>query len=141
MNTWMKKPLLIVLTATAMAAQAAAPEPAPAADDPHHTQSAPAASTTKDINVQLQHMRQMHDRMLAAKTPAERQALMAEYRQVMGTGMMMMQQMYGKSGQSGKPGAMMHPGMMDMMGMMMTMMHDGGCMDGMGSMPAAPAKQ
>lgn len=129
MNTWMKTLLSVVMLSAAMAAEAASAGSAPAAkDDPHHPQTAPSRKVAPEVNAQLQRMRQMHDRMIAAKTPAERRALMAEYRQVMGEGMTMMQRRYGKPAAGGKAGGMMDGGMMDMMGMIMTMMQDGGCM-------------
>lgn len=138
----MKTLMSAVMLSAAMAAQTAPAASVPAAkDDPHHPQTAQSKKPAPDVNAQLQRMRQMHDRMIAAKTPEERRALMAEYRQVMGDGMAMMQHMYGKTAQGGKSSGMMNPGMMDMMGMMMTMMQDGGCMHDLDETPATPEQQ
>jgi hypothetical protein len=95
----------------------------------------------------MQNMQAMHEKMTAAKTPAERQALMADHMKAMQEGMDAMQHMGGKD--SGSMGMMRMR--MDMMTMMMQMMMDrqqmGGMMGGgMGRMgggmggtpPAAP---
>lgn len=75
------------------------------------------------MDAQMKSMRKMHDKMMGAATPAERQALMAEHMKVMQDGMAMMGQM--KNGAAGMP---MTPEMMgkrmDMMEMMMQMMMD-----------------
>ena len=79
-------------------------------------------------------MQQMHEKMLAAKTPAERDALMAEQMQLMQSGMNMMGGMGGMGGMGagtapGKPADMatrqgMMEQRMDMMQSMMQMMMD-----------------
>lgn len=92
---------------------------------------------------QMKAMQQMHDQMMAAKTPKERNALMAEHMKVMQSGMNMMGGMDGMGGgmgagaANGKPADMAaRQGMleqrMDMMQSMMQMM-----MDRMPSTPAA----
>lgn len=89
---------------------------------------------------QMKAMQQMHDQMMAAKTPKERNALMAEHMKVMQSGMNMMGGMGGGMGAgaaNGKPADMAaRQGMleqrMDMMQSMMQMM-----MDRMPSTPAA----
>ena len=79
-----------------------------------------------------QRMRAMHEKMAAAKTPQERQALMAEHMKTMQDGMRMMKSMHGQMA-SGNPPAgmagMQHdPQMMEkrmaMMESMMQMMMD-----------------
>ena len=93
---------------------------------------------------QMKAMQQMHDKMLAAKTPAERNALMAEQMKLMQNGMNMMVGMGGMGGMGGKgagaatgtPSDMatrqgMMEQRMDMMQSMMQMM-----MDRMQSVPA-----
>jgi hypothetical protein len=82
-------------------------------------------------------MQAMHDRMLAAKTPEERNALMAEQMRLMQGGMGMMGRM-GPGAMAGKPGDMagrqgMMEQRMDMMQSMMQMMIDR-------TAPAAAAK-
>ena len=88
---------------------------------------------------QMKAMQQMHDQMMAAKTPEERNALMAEHMKLMQSGMNMMGGMggMGAGAANGKPADMAaRQGMleqrMDMMQSMMQMMMD--------RMPAAPAK-
>ena len=77
---------------------------------------------------QMKAMQAMHDKMLAAKTPEERNALMAEQMKLMQSGMGMMGRM-GPGAMAGKPGDMaarqgMMEQRMDMMQSMMQMMMD-----------------
>ncbi|MEO7940491.1 MAG: hypothetical protein ABIR55_17820 [Burkholderiaceae bacterium] len=77
---------------------------------------------------QMKAMQAMHDRMMAAKTPEERNALMSEQMKLMQDGMGMMGRM-GPGAMSGKPGDMaarqgMMEQRMDMMQSMMQMMMD-----------------
>lgn len=87
----------------------------------------PSAGTAApaQMDMQMQSMKQMHEKMMAAKTPEERQALMAEHMKSMHGGMAMMGQMKSPGDKGGKP---MSPEMMskrmDMMEMMMQMMMD-----------------
>ncbi len=85
---------------------------------------------------QMKAMQAMHDKMMAAKTTEERNALMAEHMKVMQSGMGMMGRM-GPGAMGGKPGDMsarqgMMEQRMDMMQSMMQMM-----MDRMSPAPAA----
>lgn len=90
---------------------------------------------------QMKAMQQMHEKMLAAKTPEERNALMTEQMQLMGKGMNMMGGMGGMNGKGagakmGNPDDMaarqgMTEQRMDMMQSMMQLM-----MDRMPSLPA-----
>jgi hypothetical protein len=88
--------------------------------------SAPPAASNKDKAASeagmmaMKDMQAMHEKMMAAKTPAERQALMVDHMKAMQEGMQAMQQM-GACCQ-GK-GASMHQ-RIDMMTMMMQMMMD-----------------
>jgi hypothetical protein len=90
----------------------------------------------------MQQMQAMHEKMMAAKTPAERQALMADHMKAMQQGMTMMQQMTSQSGKGPMPSQMMSM-RMDMMTMMMQMMMDrqqvGGMSMGGMSMGATPS--
>jgi hypothetical protein len=95
-------------------------------------------STMPGYSEQMKAMQAMHDKMMAAKTPEERNALMAEQMKLMQNGMGMMGQMgqMGQGAMSGKPGDMaarqgMMDRRMDMMQSMMQMMMD--------RMPPAPA--
>lgn len=97
--------------------------------------------TAANMEMQMQKMRTMQDKMMAAKTPQERQKLMAEQMQAMQEGMVMMQAMdkdmmskcAGMAGGQGKPGgaedakAMMDQ-RMKMMDMMQQMMGPSGGM-------------
>ena len=103
-----------------------------------HAAHHPAAEGTPKVDPakveqQMQTMREMHQKMMAAKTPAERAALMKDHMKAMQDGMAMMGQMGGRmptqgGGMSSMPGG---PSMqtemmqrMDMMEMMMQMMVD-----------------
>ena len=77
---------------------------------------------------QMKAMQAMHDKMMAAKTPEERNALMPEHMKLMQSGMGMMGRM-GPGAMAGKPGDMaarqgMMEQRMDMMQSMMQMMMD-----------------
>ena len=77
---------------------------------------------------QMKAMQAMHDKMVAAKTPEERKALMAEQMKLMQSGMGMMERM-GSGATAGQPGDMaarqgMMAQRMDMMQSMMQMMVD-----------------
>ncbi|MGH8210393.1 MAG: hypothetical protein ACREU6_12545 [Steroidobacteraceae bacterium] len=91
----------------------------------------------------MQKMRAMHESFMAAKTPAERQALMADHMKLMQEGMTQMQNMGAPSGQHGKSADAMRQ-RMDMMTMMMQMMMDhqlaGDMPKGMGGMGTMPNK-
>ena len=74
------------------------------------------AASTPASDVTMKSMREMHDKMMAAKTSEERQALMADHMKAMQDGMAMMGQMKGeKSGMSSEAMAKR----MDMMEKMM----------------------
>ncbi|CAM5797332.1 hypothetical protein [Rhizobacter fulvus] len=89
--------------------------------------AAPGAggATPAQMDMQMKSMQQMHEKMMAAKTPEERQALMSEHMKSMHGGMAMMGEMKAPSDKGAKP---MTPEMMskrmDMMEMMMQMMMD-----------------
>jgi outer membrane murein-binding lipoprotein Lpp len=109
----------------------------------HHpaAESATAVDPAK-FNQQMKAMHDMHQKMMAAKTPAERAALMKDHMRTMQDGMVMMGQMSGgpMMGQKGSGMSMQGGGMsstpggpsmqkdmmqrMDMMEMMMQMMVD-----------------
>lgn len=109
--------------------------------------------TAEQLDLHIKRMQAMHDKMLSAATPEERQKAMDEARKEMQAGMMMMQPMMQGGGMMG--GGMMGGGMtaqkgkstdtraqmqmmgkrMDMMQMMMQMMMD---QQGMAGPPKAP---
>lgn len=101
--------------------------PAPQAATADRTTAAP-----EGLNRQLKAMQDMHRRMQAAKTPAERAALMDEHMRLMQSGMAMMGQLRGGGMSPGAamgagPGMGMHDrmeGRMAMMEQMMQMMVD-----------------
>ena len=92
------------------------------------------------MDAQMKKMREMHQKMVAAKTPEERNKLMAEHMKTMQDGMEMMGGMGGMGDMKGLPGMSgdmpAHHHMMDkrmaMMESMMQMMMD--------RMPAQPAR-
>ncbi len=95
-----------------------------------------ARPDTARMNSQMMAMQAMHDKMMAAKTPAERDALTAEHMKVMQDSMTMMNGM-SPGGMGGMKGdlAARHQTMearMEMMQATMQMMMD--------RLPAAPAK-
>ncbi len=114
--------------APAATATTAAPAPAAALPSPDQASSGGMAA----IDRQMQAMQAMHEKMAAAKTPQERQALMAEHMKTMQDGMRMMASMHGQAA-LGQPSADMmnmqrDPQMlekrMSMMESMMQMMVD-----------------
>jgi hypothetical protein len=99
----------------------------------HHPAAAAGQVDPARVDQQMRTMQDMHQKMMAAKTPSERAALMQEHMKAMQGGMAMMGQMRGtspqESGKSSMPGgmSMQHDMMqrrMDMMEMMMQMMMD-----------------
>jgi hypothetical protein len=86
----------------------------------------PATAAPAQMDMQMKSMQEMHEKMMAAKTPEERQALMTEHMKSMQGGMAMMGQM--KTPDAKGSGKSMSPEMMgkrmDMMEMMMQMMMD-----------------
>ena len=88
------------------------------------------------MDTQMKAMREMHDKMMAAKTPEERNALMAEHMKTMQEGMTMMNGMSPGDMGGMKEGLPARHQMMEkrveMMQSMMQMMMD--------RLPAAPAK-
>jgi outer membrane murein-binding lipoprotein Lpp len=98
----------------------------------HHPPGAAAAAPAPapgQMDSMMKSMQDMHDRLMAAKTPEERARLMQEHMKLMQDGMAMMGRMRGGKGGMGMGGGMsMGPEMMgkrmDMMEMMMQMMMD-----------------
>lgn len=65
-------------TFTAAVLSACAPMKAPVADSQQHAHAAPAAATAKRMPEMKEMCAQMHTKMMAAKTPEERHAIMHE---------------------------------------------------------------
>lgn len=123
-------------------ADAGAPAQAvkPPVQSPAQTAPAPAqnAAGMAHMDQHMKSMQVMHDKMVAAKTPEERQALMAEHMRLMQQGMAMMKDMGGMGGKGPMAGMPSGAGMggnmadrqqtlekrMDMMESMMQMMMD-----------------
>lgn len=97
-----------------------------AGDRADHVPAAGAAAASAKADQQMKMMQDMHQRMTAAKTPAERQALMAEHMKAMQGGMSMMCEM--GRGMADRPGAGSSAEMMkrcmEMKDMTMQMMMD-----------------
>lgn len=122
-----------------VAAAPAAPAPAPATA-PSASPTAPMGAMNQSARMEqhMKAMREMHEKMAKARTPKEREALMAEHMKLMQDGMAMMDGMKGMGGMGGMgtaPGAAASPGTpaarmqaleqrMDMMQSMMQMMMD-----------------
>ena len=114
----------------------------------HHPAGSASAAATKPMSGktspdmarmanQTKAMQEMHDKMMAAKTPEERSALMAEHMKTMQEGMGMMKGMGGMAGAKSPATNMterqtMMEQRMDMMQTMMEMMVD--------RLPQTPAK-
>ena len=103
------------------------------------SKSMPAKTTPEMARMaeQTKGMQEMHARMMAAKTPEDRNALMADHMKTMQEGMGMMQGMGGMAGPKSPPTDMtqrqtMMEQRMDMMQTMMEMMAD--------RLPQTPAK-
>ena len=92
----------------------------------HHPPPSAAGSGADRAAEQMKEMQEMHRKMRAAKTPEERQALMADHMKAMKDGMSMMCQMGGE-GQEAREGAGSKDMMkrcMDMKDMTMKMMRE-----------------
>ena len=136
--------LALAIAAVGPSAWAAQPQahqahhPADAATVPaSKAKSGTAGVEMARIDAQMKTMGEMHDKMMAAKTPEERNALMAEHMTAMQEGMTMMNGMPADGmGGSMKGGMAAHHQMMEkrmkMMQSTMQMMMD--------RLPAAPAK-
>ena len=134
--------LFTLAVALLIAAGFASAQPKEQDHQAHHPEGAASAAKGTDMAAKMKAMQDMHQKMMDAKTPEERQALMGEHMKAMQGGMGMMKQMSGKGGGA----ASMKKGMpadpkarmeameqrMDMMQTMMEMMMD--------RMPAAPAQ-
>ena len=90
------------LLAATLGASAATP---PKADEHAAHHPAAAASAPKPaMDNRVKAMREMRDKMASAKTPAERQALMADHMKAMQEGMQSMKDMSGMTGMGGMGG-------------------------------------
>ncbi len=138
--------LAVVATLTAVSVASFAQADQHKAHHPAGAASAamPAPATGKpagmpDMAMMDKHMKAMqamHEKMASAKTPAEREALMAEHMKLMQEGMSMMGGMApGKAPANAAARQQMMEKRMDMMQSMMQMM-----MDHMPMSPAAPGK-
>lgn len=126
----MKLALAALGTSFVLAGCAAGPkEQDHAAHHPPGTAAAgPSAPTPGQMDSMMKSMQEMHDRMMAAKTPEDRSRLMQEHMKLMQDNMSTMGQMRSGKGGMGMGGMPMSPEMMgkrmDMMEMMMKMMMD-----------------
>jgi hypothetical protein len=155
----MNKSHIAVLGAAALLAAGATfaqDAKAPAPTSKAAVQPAPGMDA-KQMDEQMKKMQALHDKMVSAKTPEERQKLMEEQRKSMQEGMGMMHQMMqgggmmggmggGMMGQKGAPAdpnaqMQMMGKRMDMMQMMMQMMMDQqGMAGGAAGLGTAPKK-
>jgi hypothetical protein len=86
------------------------PEGAASAPSASAPPAKPSAATPEKFEQQMLMMQGMHKRMQSARTPAEKQALMAEHLKVMESGMEMMSQMGPGMGGMGTMGGMVGMG-------------------------------
>ncbi len=132
---------LIALSVATLATACASPGGMNAAPASPGMSGMAVPASTAAIEPRMKAMQDMHQKMMDAKTPAERQALMAEHMKAMQGGMAMMKEMPGMQGMAGMVDgkdmpvdmAKRHQMMSDhmaMMQMMMDMMAD--------RMPGAP---
>jgi hypothetical protein len=133
---------LIALSVASLATACANPGATNAAPASPGMGNAPTSMPMATMDPRMKAMKDMHQKMMGASTPAERQAMMADHMKAMQDGMAMMKEMHGMQGMTGMGGGQTmpsdmtkhHPMMADhmaMMQMMMDMMSD--------RMPPAPA--
>lgn len=131
-------PMVMLLGGAALpgcAQQPPPPSPTPRPDTPGASRM-PGSDADADAEQQLKAMQEIHQRMMNARTPQERRALMAEHSRIMRRAMETMHGMQGRhgSGMQGMHGSGMGHGaqmqgahlqrQMAMMQMMMKMMMD-----------------
>ena len=102
--------MLISLFALAAACSGAWAQTTPRAAAPSHAEHMQA------MDHKMKAMREMHEKMAKAKTPEERNALMAEHMKTMHEGMDMMNMMHGPQGMGGMGGMRGMQGMGPMSG-------------------------
>lgn len=139
---------LFALSVAALATACASPGAMNASPESPGMGDAVASMPVAAMEPRMKAMKDMHQKMMNAKTPAERQALMADHMKAMQDGMAMMKEMHGgMQGMQGMGGmgdgkgmpadmAKRHQMMTDHMGMMQMMM---AMM--MQRMPATPSAQ
>jgi len=95
---------LIALSVAALATACASPGSTNTAPASPGMGNADAPMSMAAMDPRMKTMHDMHQKMMGAKTPAERQALMADHMKAMQDGMAMMKEMHGKQGMSGMSG-------------------------------------
>ena len=123
---------IIALFVAALASACASPGDINAAPASSGTSNMVALAPMIAMEPRMKAMQDMHQKMMGAKTPEERQAMMAEHMKAMQGGMAMMKEMHGGMQGMAKSHQMMTDHMATMQ-MMMDMMAD--------RMPPAPAAQ
>ena len=114
--------VILMLGAVLVAPLAFATPPAGKHDHSHAAAQPSRQGSETGAMAAMRDMQVMHEKMMAAKTPAERQALMADHMKAMQEGMKAMQHMGARCGGKGSSKSMATR--MDMMTMMMQMMMD-----------------
>ena len=125
---------LIALSSAVLFTACATPEPRGPhraaerqAEHASHHPAGAASAPASAVPDRMKAMREMHDKMMNAKTPEEKQALMAEHMKAMQGGMQMMRGMGGGMGSKpgmGPMGGMGAKGMPDDMAQRQKMMED-----------------
>ena len=89
---------LVGLTVATLATACASPGGMNAAPASPGMANMAAPAPMAAMEPRMKAMQEMHQKMMGAKTPAERQALMAEHMKAMQGGMAMMKEMHGMKG-------------------------------------------
>jgi len=113
MSKNLRATILIAFSSLAWTPLAFSAGPQPGGPGRDHNQAAAAtpqkpqaAQRNAAVDAQIAHLRALHERLSRAKTPQERQALMAEQVKVMQESMTMMRSMHAGQGQGGMGGGM-----------------------------------
>jgi hypothetical protein len=115
---------LIALSVAALATACASPGNPNAAPTSPGMGSADAPMSMAAMDPRMKTMHDMHQKMMGAKTPAERQALMADHMKAMQDGMSMMKELHGTQGMSAMTNMSDGPAMQAQMATRRQMMAD-----------------
>ena len=97
---------LIALSAATLATACASPDAMKAAPTSPGMSGTASPAPMAKMEPRMKAMEEMHQKMMGAKTPAERQALMADHMKAMQGGMAMMKEMHGGMQGMGGSGGM-----------------------------------
>ena len=95
---------LLALSVVGLAAACASPDPMASGPMMQGKPDGAGGMSRAAMEPRMQAMQAMHAKMMAAQTPAERQALMADHMKAMQDGMAMMKEKHAMPGMGGKAG-------------------------------------